>query len=66
MKMKYQTCEARIQDEFPNATDSNGRPMCGTITQVELYNPHDSSEVVAWFTDERLAEKVCRLLNKSK
>jgi hypothetical protein len=63
---KYTTCEARIQDEFPGVADSNGKLLTGTITQVELTSDGDAGEVVAWFNDEELAEKVCALLNSKR
>lgn len=63
-KRTYQTCEASVQDEFPGWADGDGSPITGTITQLELHNPHDSSQVVAWFADPKLAERVARLLNR--
>ena len=61
---RYGTCEANIQDEFPGF----GRPgklVLGTITQVERLHAGDAGEVVAWFEDSELAERVVALLNKA-
>lgn len=66
MALKYQTCEAYVQDEFNGYCDEQGNLITGKIIQIELYNPHDASEIVGWFYDSPLAEKVCRLLNKAK
>lgn len=61
--MKYGICEAKMQDEFPGFKFPDGKLVLGTITQLELSDSQES-EVVAWFRDEALAEKVARLLNK--
>ena len=66
-KRKYGTCEARMQDEFPGFKDEHGALIGGGITQVEdITNPSEAGEVVAWFMDPALAEKVVRLLNRAK
>lgn len=59
----YETCEARLQDEFPNARTDGGNLMGGTITQIVLASESDAGEVVGWFNDPEFAEKVCELLN---
>lgn len=64
--MKYGTCEARIQDEFPNACDSNREPMTGSITLLERQSDSDASEVIAWFKDSDTAEHVAKILNKNR
>ena len=63
---RYSVCEANLQDEFPNTRDGSGSIVGGKIFQLEFYpTPQEAATIVAWFTDQHLALKAARLLNKA-